>query len=238
MFTITTHSSLQTPFILHEESGFVTDTPTMRVCLIHFDSHYYQDALFEILSVPFAPMLQSAMIKRRAEYLAGRYAAQTLLRQQGCHDAVTMEQSRAPKWPAGWCGSISHTDNHAIAVLTRQSAKLTPGVDIERRCPTVMNETAHIFTNLQERSLLYHCNTEYETALLITFSAKESLYKALYPQVLQMFSFNAATICELDVQRQRFCLQLTQTLSPSLPAGFELSGQYLFQGDDIITLIT
>lgn len=237
MFTITIIHSPPDPFIRHSESGFVTRAPSLCVCLTEFDTNHYRDALFAKFSVPFPDMLQYAVIKRRAEYLSGRYAAHTLLQENNCQASVVPGPDRDPEWPMGWRGSISHTCRHAIAVIAPQSAGLVPGVDIEQLCPTTMLETADIFTSSPEKKLLSACDMEYETALLITFSAKESLYKAVYPQVRHFLGFDTSVICELDPRLQRFSLRLTQPIAPSLPAGYRFSGHYKFHSDNVITLI-
>jgi len=207
------------------------------MCLIEFDTLKYTDALFDKFSVPFPQKLLPAVVKRRAEYLSGRYAAQILLKNEGCTITVDTGPDHAPIWPAGWCGSISHTSGNSVAVITPQSTMLTPGVDIEESCPDVMCDTAHVFTTVDEMLYLSNCNIAYESALLITFSAKESLYKALYPKVHKFFGFDAATICYLNVDHQRFCLQLTQALSPTLPMGYSMYGYYIFHGENVITVI-
>ncbi|SUI55146.1 Uncharacterised protein [Serratia marcescens] len=53
--------------------------------------------------------------------------------------------------------------------------------------------------------------------LTLTFSAKESLFKALYPQVRCYFDFLDARMVAVDTQRQTFVLALLKTLTPNCP---------------------
>lgn len=51
-----------------------------------------------------------------------------------------------------------------------------------------MLEIAPAFTIEEERALLAGSGLPFETALAIVFSAKESLFKALYPQVRHLLA--------------------------------------------------
>ncbi|MGD8204447.1 4'-phosphopantetheinyl transferase family protein [Pantoea sp. FN0305] len=236
MFTFAKHITPST-FIYQQSLGVVTRHPEVSVCLVAFDSPGYRDALFTQLSIAFPDGLRSAVAKRRADYLAGRYAARQLLQNAGCESAVTMGADRAPVWPAGWWGSISHTEKWAIAILAPYRANIRLGVDIETLRPEVMREIATTFTTASERNLLDTRSLPYETALLIAFSAKESLFKALYPQAQHIFGFEAAKLCGLDPQQNRFTLELTSPLAPGLHAGYRIHGDYFIAADSVITLI-
>ncbi|WLI75810.1 4'-phosphopantetheinyl transferase superfamily protein [Kosakonia sp. H02] len=236
MFTSLTHCALA-PFLPHLEMGSITPVPEIYYCQVVFDRHVFQDELFARYAIPCPPNLHAASIKRRAEYLAARYGAKLLLQSQGCDANVGTTTDRAPVWPAGWCGSLSHTHNHAIAIIARRHAGLAVGIDIEMLAPETMRETADMFTCPQEQALLADCALPYETALLVAFSAKESVYKALYPEVGRYFDFDAARVCHIDTSAQRITLTLTQTLAAGRTQGSQLTGYYTLAGDKVITLI-
>lgn len=224
-------------FIRQQEMGVVSRYPQVNVCLVAFDISRYNDACFDKLMIPFPDTLQPAVTKRRADYLAGRYAAHQLLREAGCHHAVEVGTDRAPVWPTGWQGSISHTEKWAIAILAPLRLNLSLGVDIETLRPEVMSEIATTFTTISERAVLAASGLPYETALLIAFSAKESLFKALYPQVRYIFDFDAAKVCALNSHYNHFILELTRQLAPGLHAGHRVTGHYLTNEEGVITLI-
>ncbi|WP_039057006.1 4'-phosphopantetheinyl transferase superfamily protein [Enterobacter sp. Bisph1] len=226
-----------TPFLRHITTGVATPFPAITFCQVEFDSGCYADTLFSQHGIPFPSRLEKAVVKRRAEYLAARCAAGYLLQQAGCDGHVGSSASRAPVWPAGWCGSLTHSHGHAMAVIAPVDAGLSPGIDIEMFDGKTMRETAEMFTSPQERQLLANCGVEYETALLITFSAKESLFKALYPQVGNFFGFDAARVCALDMTTGTITLTLTLSLTPERPQGSQLSGHFLIQQNRVITLI-
>ena len=229
------HTFTGLPFITAAESGVVTAVPALRYCQLYFDSSQYHDDLPAQLIPHYPPDRSRAVVKRRAEYLAGRYAAHLLLQDAGCLLPVLTGSQREPLWPDGWSGSLSHAENSAIVLLAPAHAGLTPGVDIERARPEVFLETAAMFTSDEERRLLEQCDMPYDRALQTAFSAKESVYKALFPQVQRFFGFEAARIIQLD--QQQISLQLTQSLTAQLPAGYTLTVEYAFRDNDVITLL-
>jgi len=225
-------------FICQQRIGFARIYPEVSVCLAEFDTLHYRDALFSQLSIPFPEQLNSAVTKRRAEYLAGRYAARQLLVGAEDYGDVVTGVDRAPIWPTGWRGSISHTEKWAIAIITPCCSEISLGVDIEKFRPDIMGEIATTFTTSYERDILVASHLPYEVALFILFSAKESLFKALYPWVQHIFGFEAAKLCGLDTHRNCFTLELTQQLAPGLFSGYRVTGHYVITQDNVITMVT
>lgn len=66
----------------------------------------------------------------------------------------------------------------------------------------------------------------FNALLTLAFSAKESLFKTLYPQVRCYFDFLDARMTAVDVQRQTFVLELLKTLTPHCPADRRFSGRF------------
>ncbi|HDT5516906.1 TPA: 4'-phosphopantetheinyl transferase superfamily protein [Klebsiella aerogenes] len=225
------------PFIQHAECGYLRADPALKFCRVRFARSQLQDALFSQYAIPLPPSLTGAVAKRKAEYLAGRYCAHYLLRQSGCLEPVLIAADRAPIWPAGWRGSISHSEDIAIAVVSAEDDGLHPGVDIEHLQPEIMLESADMFVSRTEQAQLSCCGLDKEWALLLAFSAKESLFKALYPRVQQMFDFDAAAMVALDPANQRFTLRLNKTLSDAFPAGSQFSGEYYFSEGTVLTCL-
>ncbi|HIB1590379.1 TPA: 4'-phosphopantetheinyl transferase family protein [Salmonella enterica subsp. enterica serovar Muenchen] len=236
MFTsITTDSN--PPFIRHLDLGWISHFPSLRYCLVTFSVHHYQDRLFEEFGIPFPNKLNMAVVKRRAEYLAARYAAQRVLLMGGCDRIPTISPDGSPVWPSGWCGSLSHTHEYAVAVVSPSVSNLIPGIDIEVLSQDTMQETVHIFACTDELNLLATSDIDYSTALLVIFSAKESLFKALYPEVGRFFNFDVAKVCKIDSLNQKITIELTKTLTPNRVKGLKITGYYSFSNGRVITLI-
>ena len=131
--------------------------------------------------------LHSAVPIRQCEFLAGRICAVLALRAAGLPELLGM-QGRAPLWPAGAAGSISHSDSRVVAAVSRDHTAL--GVD----CETIMPED-------QARALAPMILTPGEAALCpnalgfaafltLIFSAKEALYKAISDRQARMLEFH------------------------------------------------
>lgn len=225
------------PFIRRAESGYIRHLPALTYCLVEYDRAHYSDDLFQLFSQPLPAVLANAVAKRRAEYLASRYCGQVLLEQAQAASTVIGTDDRVPQWPAGWRGSISHSDKYALVVVAPEPTGLMPGIDIEQWQPEIMLETADMFASPDEQKLLSALTLPYPQALLTLFSAKESLYKSQWPEVRRYFDFQAAKVTHVDEAEQRFTLTLTETLTPELKCGTVFSGSYAFLSDAVITCI-
>ena len=158
--------------------------------------------------------------KRRGEYLAGRLCARRALAQGGHADAcqVSCSPDRSPRWPQGWVGSISHCAERAVAVAAPCGAGRRLGVDIER---IMADDTAarladDILCAEDKLQPLEHLGV----AVTVIFSAKEALFKALYPDVQRFFGFECAAVISYEEGRAR--LRLRKTLCERWPAGREI----------------
>jgi enterobactin synthetase component D len=178
----------------------------------------FSPSLFARLDILRPDSLARAVDKRLAEFLAGRILAQAGQQALG-HVPLPVQigDDRAPVWPAGLAGSISHTRDHC-ACLVLPAYGGHPGVDIESIASGPGLETILKFTmNPAEAALLTGC-PDYATAATLCFSAKETLFKALYPVVGRFFGFECAELHDMPGP-DRIRLTLTETLHADLPAG-------------------
>lgn len=123
-----------------------------------------------------------AVKKRRDEFCAGRVLARRALAASGAHDApLLVGVDRAPIWPSGFVGSISHTDTRVVAVAARRDRWAALGVDIE--------EITRFHSGLEARVLLPDEIAAYldgldqgarRTTTAALFCAKEAYYKCQY----------------------------------------------------------
>lgn len=229
---------IESSFIHSMEVGYVKYKSSIRVCIVEFDVEHFRDTLFLDYMISFTERLSTAVIKRRAEYLAGRIAAKRLLKKEGVICPVGMQSDRSPQWPLGWTGSITHSDKYAISIIAPKSEGVFLGVDMEKFNPKVIKKTAEIFLTSTEKKTLESTGLEFHIALLITFSAKESLFKALYPLTGNYFGFDAARILEIEEKSQTFTMELLVSLSKKFPIGSQYRGNYNIYNDYVITLIS
>lgn len=223
------------PFLPQITEGVVSALPQVCFCATTFAREHYHDAQFAALEIPFPDDLACAVPKRRAEYLAGRWCCQRLLTAQHITDVVERLPQRAPRWPAGVYGSISHAAERALAIVVCDSVAWRIGVDTECFDRQTMLETAAEITDAGERALIARNMADSAQGILLAFSAKESLYKALWPEVRRFFGFDAASL--VTIEDGTFTLVLNQTLTPLLQAGQRFMGYWQFDAPFMTTLI-
>jgi len=173
-------------------------------------------------------IIENAVDKRSREFAAGRTCARGILRQLGFSGDPTIAKDRhgAPVWPEGITGSISHTDDVCVVSIGRQKRELTSlGVDVEK--DTGLDaDLVDIVCDEREKAACANSRAEDRLRLAkIIFSAKESVYKCLYPLVKTMLDFQDVHI-ELDVSNNTFMGTINGTLHEGL-AGDVCNGRVL-----------
>ncbi len=152
--------------------------------------------------------LSNAGRKRKAEHLAGRIAAAHALPD---HAVPGIGPSGEPLWPEGISGSITHSGTQAMAVVVRHPDALL-GIDCEAILPDPeARDIKDGIVDAQEAICLTRSGYSFALALTLAFSAKESLFKALFPQVKIFMGFECARVTEVT--------EKTITLALSRPAG-------------------
>lgn len=177
--------------------------------------------------------------KRQAEHLAGRLCAREALRAlTGVAKVPAVGADRAPQWPAGVAGSITHGGGWAGAVVGQRSAWRGLGLDVEKQLPEQRAErlAAQILTAAELSRLQDLPAAQRASRISLTFSLKESLFKALYPLVLRTFYFQDAELLSCDHQGQAR-LRLLIDLHADWPAGSELDGQFVEFDGYLLSLV-
>ncbi|MWL87195.1 4'-phosphopantetheinyl transferase [Cupriavidus sp. SW-Y-13] len=149
---------------------------------------------------PLPASLAAASPRRRTQFRAGRHCARHALVHAGA-GAVTpaRDDEGLPVWPVGWIGSISHTTDRAVALAAAvaQVGELgAVGIDVEQWLAPDRAEEIAAMVALPEdiAALAAGLGRTRADAVTLLFSAKESLYKALFPTVRRFFDFEAARL--------------------------------------------
>ncbi|MEP8535987.1 enterobactin synthase subunit EntD [Enterobacter asburiae] len=176
---------------------------------VTFDPTTFTDA--DLLWLPHHAELSNAGRKRKTEHLAGRIAAAHALGAINERAIPGIGPSGEPLWPEGVSGSITHSGTQAMAVVVLHPDALV-GIDCEAILPDhEAREIQDGIVDAQEAICLTHSCPPFALALTLAFSAKESLFKALFPQVKIYMGFECARVTELT--------EKTITLALSHPAG-------------------
>ncbi len=151
------------------------------------------------LSTAEADSISRAIPARRAEFQAGRHAAKTALNKAGTiQTCLPMGEDRAPIWPAGFTGSITHSNGLALAGVARlgtsQGAIRGIGLDLELATPLAPDLWDEILMPPEHEWLQTQPENEQGILAKIVFSIKECAYKAQYPASKTLLDFNAFAI--------------------------------------------
>ena len=180
--------------------------------------------------------IRDAVPERQAEFAAGRACVRQALRSVGAPPyAILTDKFRAPVWPQGVIGSISHCPGLCVAVIAHRLMGNAVGVDVETndrlkegvRDAVATPDERHALDNLQ-RAL--RCDP-----LKLLFVIKEAVFKLYYPATRHFLDFQHARI-RLDPETGAFEAELADSSAPSaiglrrFSGRFGVTGGYLMAG--------
>jgi enterobactin synthetase component D len=126
---------------------------------------------------------------RRRSWVGGRVAMRSALARLGKTAPPILADGRgAPLLPPGMVGSISHKDALAVALVTAEDAARV-GVDVELDRPRERDIAARVLRPEELAELERLPAPARATAVLLRFSAKEAVYKALDPYLRRYVGF-------------------------------------------------
>lgn len=210
--------------------------PGVQMLSTRFDPSLLDIEDFQRWGIP-AP---EAVSKRQTEFLAGRLCAHEALRRAtGVASIPAVGEDRAPCWPAGVVGSITHGAGWAAAVAARAEQWRGLGLDVERLLASTRADrlAGEILTPRELESYGDLDDSQRATLVTLTFSIKESLFKALYPLVNKRFYFQEAEVIHHDDNGQAR-LRLLNDLSQEWKSGAELEGQFVQFDGYLLSLVS
>lgn len=194
-----------------------------RAAAIRIDDGLLTDNDVPDLGIAIPESLARSVPKRRREFVLGRYCAKIALADLGLAEAsreVAIGADRGPRWPKGVVGSITHDDSLVMAVVARRMDLMGVGIDCE---PLLTRErggqVAALVASARERSCATAVGLGPEAAVTLIFSAKESLFKCLFPLCGTFFDFQDATLVAIDSAASRCTLKLERQLSTAFSPG-------------------
>ncbi len=174
-------------------------------------------------SIERAAMAQ-AIPSRKAEFFSGRLAARAALLSHGERpQAIAQGSDRAPVWPVGFTGSISHSDGLVAVITGRQPPYKSLGLDIEKDTPLDPDLWPEILTAqdlLWVQSVPQSKRGNYAKQL---FSIKECTYKAQYTLSKKLLDFSAFAV-DLSLETGMF-KAVFQHPAPPFQTGDILQGR-------------
>jgi 4'-phosphopantetheinyl transferase EntD len=181
--------------------------------------------------------LATAVDKRRREFAAGRACARQAFAALGLPSvAIPSGPDRAPIWPLGVVGSITHSSSWCVAAVALQSdGFISIGVDIEEAIPLEEAFASDICTRFEIDWLERQPVGRRGLLLKAVFSAKECAYKCQYPLTKKFLEYDAMCV-ELDADAGWFSAHFEIDVHP-FKAGSRLDGRISFAGSHIATAL-
>ena len=138
--------------------------------------------------------IERARPKRVGEYAAGRLCARRVLAAFGLANFELLAgPDRAPLWPPGIVGSISHVEGYCGAAVAERSRFRSLGLDIELDGRVTAELHEQILTPAERRYLAK--NAQLDRWATLAFAVKEAFYKCQYPLTGEWLDF---TDIEID----------------------------------------
>ncbi len=176
--------------------------------------------------------------KRKEEFLLGRLCASRAYNdctKKTLYD-LKNNSDRSPAWPSDVVGTISHNEFWVGAAVAKSSELLGVGMDFEVMGRTRLELARQIRT---PEDIKTHPHFSDEELLTLIFSAKETLYKTLYPQVKKFFGFEDAAVSKIDLDNRMFAIHLIRELNlnfgPKSRSTFE--GRFTIDNKTCLTVL-
>ncbi|OBJ54991.1 4'-phosphopantetheinyl transferase [Mycobacterium sp. 1423905.2] len=186
------------------------------------------------------PLIAKSVAKRRNEFITVRHCARLALGELGLPPVPILKGEKGePCWPSGVVGSLTHCTGYRGAVVGRDTAVRSLGIDAEPHdvLPNGVLEAISLPAERGEIPLKMPPGLHWDRIL---FCAKEATYKAWFPMTQRWLGFEDAHITfEADSSTTgRFVSRIL--IDPSALTGpplTTLSGRWSVQRDLVLTAI-
>ncbi|MFN4155680.1 MAG: 4'-phosphopantetheinyl transferase [Paracoccaceae bacterium] len=180
------------------------------------------------VAYPLMPgeVLPGAVPARLREFAAGRAAARDALAGIGVAAGVIPKGGdRAPVWPGGVVGSITHTRTACLAVVMPAASCWGIGIDLEIDSP-LEPELWEMILRPEERAGMTGAQAK------AVFSAKEAAYKAQYAVSRTLYGFDGMRV---EMEGDRFSAVFMQSVPPFAP-GDRIAGRIVRAQGHVLAL--
>ncbi|MDI3271400.1 4'-phosphopantetheinyl transferase family protein [Pseudomonas sp. MDT1-16] len=205
-----------------------------------FDTSQLASDDFQRSAIEPPATIQRSVAKRQAEFLAGRVCARAALQQlEGLSFVPAIGEDRAPVWPTHITGSITHSTGRAAAIVAKKAHWRGLGMDLENLLNPERAErlSGEILTAPELQRMTAGRRDQLAMLVTLTFSVKESLFKALYPIVQQRFYFEHAEVLEWT-ETGEVRLRLLTDLSSEWRSGTELDAQFGVMDGQLLSVVS
>ena len=180
-----------------------------------------------------AEAVANSLEKRRREFAQGRGYAREALRMLGVEAvAILSRADRAPIWPDGVVGTITHTAGLIVAAVARASEIIGMGIDAESRAQPMKRGLDRFIRTPAERER--SDIPEDLDPVRLAFSAKESIHKCVAPLSGVRLGFHDVEL-DFDLPNARFRASLMTTKHDTLPDFSAIEGRFAVTPNYVLT---
>ena len=214
---------------------FPKQLPSCHLMSCFFEVNQLQEQDFKLKDITTPKGSQ----KRQAEFLAARHCAQyATQRISGVFEAPATGKVGEPIWPNGIVGSITHS--HSWAAALTGDAQSWRGLGIDRENLLNSERAQRLAKTILTHQELKHLHTlpinQQAWLITLSFSLKESAFKALYPLTQQFFYWQ--DIMLTHYQEGFAELSLLRNLNSDWKKHSTVQGQYSYDTQHLLSLIS
>ena len=177
--------------------------------------------------------------KRQAEFTLGRSCAHQALSKFNLESGAIARnpETREPCWPETIYGSITHSGEFAAAAVGLAKDVSGIGIDLESLSRVVdFNISRHVCVDAEREWLETLSPENKNLGLRIIFSAKESIFKCMFPISKTYLYFKDAEIT-IDEDNSEFTFVLSKACSGITEVGFQHKGKFSISENMLLTSI-
>ena len=166
--------------------------------------------------------------KRRAEFTMGRIYAHGALSKFGLESEPILRnpETREPCWPNSVWGSITHSAGFAAVAVGLKKEIKGVGIDLESFSRSVdLKIRRHVCVDSELEWLESLPTKQANRSLRIIFSAKESIFKCIYPVTKTYLSFKDAAVSVNETEKN-FSFIIFKSFPGKIQQGFSHHGRY------------
>jgi 4'-phosphopantetheinyl transferase EntD len=185
-----------------------------------------------------ASVVARSVRKRQREFAAGRACARLALARLGYAPAPLLPRpDRAPAWPEGAVGSITHCGDYCAAAVARRSEVRALGIDAEINQP-LPEGVAELVCTPAELAWSASAHRQPADWRTLIFSAKESVYKAWHPLTGEWLGYLDVEL-RIDALAGAFEARLLVPAPAPLGSGFRaFRGAFATTPEHVLTAVT
>lgn len=161
-----------------------------------------------------------AVLKRKREFQAGRAAARDALESLGVpKTSIGRHPNGSPIWPDGISGSITHSEDVALAAVWKSAISLGIDLEVNEELPFEMASEIASSEEYQSAQTAFGAANSVPRAV---FCIKESVYKAISRDIGRIVDFREVEI-QPDSENCTFQATAAANLSSSVRTGHVLA---------------